>query len=370
MKAIRLNQAIIILSSIGMFIAGVLTLAHYSNALAPCSMTVSCAKVTDSVVAMIGPVPLAAIGLLAYIVFLAFAVARIFVGFKESQAYTKLTFGMAAFGALTSLGLIIYSRVIVEAMCEWCVGSAFIMFFLFVTHYLLMGAEAPETKGASMPDIGIIGGSLFAAAISVMMVGSMMKPKSMMRDIEPSLLPTIIGQNPHVAGNPNGIVTLVEFADLSCPSCRRSYPKMKGLTKKYPQLKFVFRHYPLWEMPGHEKGLPAALVSEVAAGEGKFWEFMDIIMDPSKKLVADEQITAAAGLVGLKDSLITQAMNGDQGPWFDKVWSDRNDADKLGLNATPTYFVIWPDGKIVVLGQADLDTLVESKKWQDILGGK
>ena len=68
-------------------------------------------------------------------------------------------------------------------------------------------------------------------------------------------------------------VTLIEFADLQCPSCKRQHDAIRSVSRKHgDQLDFVFIHYPL---AYHAHAFPAAVALECAAAQGKFLPFLD-----------------------------------------------------------------------------------------------
>lgn len=81
-------------------------------------------------------------------------------------------------------------------------------------------------------------------------------------------------------GDKNAKVTLVEFADLECPFCKRYF------TDTFPQLKkdyvdtgkvvMYYRHFPL---DFHPLAKPFAQASECANEQGKFWEMHDKIFN-------------------------------------------------------------------------------------------
>ena len=48
-----------------------------------------------------------------------------------------------------------------------------------------------------------------------------------------------------VAGNPNGDVTVVEFYDIRCPYCRRMVPVVADLLKRDPNVRFVYKDFPI-----------------------------------------------------------------------------------------------------------------------------
>lgn len=86
-------------------------------------------------------------------------------------------------------------------------------------------------------------------------------------------------------GNEDAKVTIIEFSDFQCPSCRLffedAFPELKAEYIDTGKVKMHFRHYPL---PSHPMAIPSSLASECAADQNKFWEFHDkIFTEQSKK---------------------------------------------------------------------------------------
>jgi protein-disulfide isomerase len=80
----------------------------------------------------------------------------------------------------------------------------------------------------------------------------------------------------HTLGPDHAPVTVVEYGDFECPTCKQAAPSLKLLLQHFPeQVRIVFRHYPLEDV--HPHALSAAEASEVAAAQGKFWEMHDLL---------------------------------------------------------------------------------------------
>lgn len=80
----------------------------------------------------------------------------------------------------------------------------------------------------------------------------------------------------HVLGPEHAPVTVVEYGDFECPTCKQAAPSLKLLLDRFPgQVRIVFRHFPLEEV--HPHALAAAEAAEVAAAQGKFWEMHDLL---------------------------------------------------------------------------------------------
>src|SRR6202035_2368072 len=78
----------------------------------------------------------------------------------------------------------------------------------------------------------------------------------------------------HMLGSEHARVTVVEYGDFECPSCKVAAATPKLLLERFPnRIRFIFRHFPLQE--AHPHALLAAEASEAAAAQGKFWPMHD-----------------------------------------------------------------------------------------------
>lgn len=112
-------------------------------------------------------------------------------------------------------------------------------------------------------------------------------------------MPQITDQD-HKIGATNGKVTILEYSDFECPYCSRFKTQtMDQILKSYPNdVTLVFKHFPL---SFHQNAKPAAVASECANAQGKFWEMYDKLftLSGASKLTLDN-IKAAAVELGLK----------------------------------------------------------------------
>src|SRR5580692_3504375 len=98
-----------------------------------------------------------------------------------------------------------------------------------------------------------------------------------------SKLKTAVNSKDHFQGNANAPIELVEYGDYQCPHCGHAYPIVKNIQKKLgDKLKFVFRNFPLAE--SHPNALNAAVSSEAAALQQKFWEMHDHLFEHQSRL--------------------------------------------------------------------------------------
>jgi len=149
-----------------------------------------------------------------------------------------------------------------------------------------------------------------------------------------SLRPPVSAKD-NIQGNENAIIELVEYGDYECPFCGRAYPIVKKIQEKVGnRLKFIFRNFPLTKIHHHAK--LAAVATEAAAIQGKFWEMHDIVFE-NQKLMNHYALVNYARQVGLN---LTQFENDlAKSELFEKVETDFVSGLRSGVNATPTFFI-------------------------------
>ncbi len=108
-----------------------------------------------------------------------------------------------------------------------------------------------------------------------------------------------ITDDDHQTGAKNGKITIVKFSDFECPYCARFRPTMQKILDEYPnEVTYVFKHFPL---SFHQYAKTAAVASECAAEQGKFWEMYDELFDLNENQTLNaENIKKAAVEIGLK----------------------------------------------------------------------
>jgi protein-disulfide isomerase len=132
-------------------------------------------------------------------------------------------------------------------------------------------------------------------------------------------------------------VTIVEFSDFECPFCSRLYSRAyKQIREKYgSRVRFVFRHFPLTSI--HPNALGAALASECAKEQAKFWEYHDVLFENQRALQRDSLIQYARQVGVANIEQFTQCF--DQSKYLRTVQEDMADGEKYFVNGTPTLFI-------------------------------
>ena len=145
---------------------------------------------------------------------------------------------------------------------------------------------------------------------------------------------------PHsaVLGPKDAPVTIVEFFDPACETCRAFHPIVKDLMAKYPQdVRLVIRYAPF-----HPQSDVAAKLLEAAREQDKYETVMEAVL-ATQPVWANhakpdvERAFQAAEMVGLD---VTRARAAVAQPGMDALLQqDIEDLQALKVNKTPTFFV-------------------------------
>jgi len=135
-------------------------------------------------------------------------------------------------------------------------------------------------------------------------------------------------------GNPDALITIVQFSEFQCPFCARIIPVFDQLMEKYDgKIRIVYKHFPL---DFHKDAMPAAKASIAAQEAGKFWEYHDLLFANQGALRTDDLVKYGAS-VGLKSDVIQKALDNDQ--YGLRVEAEMKLGASLGVQGTPTSFV-------------------------------
>ena len=148
------------------------------------------------------------------------------------------------------------------------------------------------------------------------------------------LIPAV-NSNDHIYGNLNAALELVEYGDYQCPYCGRAYTIIKSILQRSDtDIKFIFRNFPLSKI--HPLALPAAVATEAAARQDKFWEMHDIIFENQPKLNA-ESFFLFAETIGLDTKHFKSDI--ERKDLAEKVHHDFESGLRSGVNRTPSFFI-------------------------------
>jgi len=155
-------------------------------------------------------------------------------------------------------------------------------------------------------------------------------------------------------GSPNATVLVEEYADLQCPACAAAHAQVTTpLLEIYSdKIRFEFHHFPLRSI--HRFALDAAEMSECAADQGKFWEFIDVAYKNQSEL-GFEALVDWAEVVGLDVDVAERCWKSHSKR--DIVLNDYKEGRDRDVAGTPTFFV---NGERVQTGVDTLGAAIEA----------
>jgi len=158
-----------------------------------------------------------------------------------------------------------------------------------------------------------------------------------------------------VLGPQNAPVTIVEFFDPACETCRAFYPIVKNLMQQYPtEVRLVLRYAPF-----HAGSDQVIMLLEAAKKQDKYWDVLEMVL-AAQPMWADHGnpnvalAYQAAEHAGLD---LKQALTDGSAPAIEAVLQqDVQDLTALNVTQTPTFFV---NGRpLPSFGEEQLATLV------------
>ena len=168
----------------------------------------------------------------------------------------------------------------------------------------------------------------------------------------------LVREHSQISGNPDAKVTIVEFMDPGCETCRAFDPFLKQMLAAYPgKIKLVIRYAPL-----HQGADYMCAVLEAARKQGKYWEALELMYDTQPQWAdhhdpRPERIWQHLPRIGLDVPRLKTDMND---PAIARlIDQDMDDARTLQVTKTPGFFV---NGKpLLVFGYEQLASLVEGE---------
>ncbi|MCU7371252.1 thioredoxin domain-containing protein [Paucibacter sp. O1-1] len=161
-----------------------------------------------------------------------------------------------------------------------------------------------------------------------------------------------------VYGNPAAKVTIVEFFDPSCETCRAFYPIVKSIVDaSFGQVRLVVRYAPL-----HHGSDTAVKILEAARLQGKYWEAVERALASQHQWASHgnaqpELIWELIGDLGL--DMAKAKADSDGAAISALLGQDVADMQRLKVDRTPGFFV--NGTPLMEFGAAQLKALVEQE---------
>ena len=141
-------------------------------------------------------------------------------------------------------------------------------------------------------------------------------------------------------GPANASVVIVEFADFQCPSCRQLDRILRQLLPSYPQVRLVFKDFPLEQI--HPWAMTAAIAGRCAFQQSSdaFWKLHDSIYDNQDLITPEnayEKLIQLATDAGVSPAPLRTCIADPQ--TTQSVRKTIAEGASLEITSTPTTFI-------------------------------
>lgn len=152
--------------------------------------------------------------------------------------------------------------------------------------------------------------------------------------------------NAPVLGNPDGDVTIVEFFDYNCPYCRRVKPEIEALLAADPNIRLVYREWPILG-----EGSVFAARAALAAREQELYEEFHWALMGMNGRAEEATVMHVAESVGLD---LVQLRRDMAAPEIEEhIATSMRLSQALGFNGTPSFVI----GDVLVPGLVEQEQL-------------
>jgi protein-disulfide isomerase len=191
------------------------------------------------------------------------------------------------------------------------------------------GKATNGSKGAEGSSPTVAAGKIADAAPSA----AAPTPPRQARPVDPTVFKVPLEDSP-IKGNPDALVTVVEFSDYQCPFCSRAHTTVQKLQEEYgDKLRVVMKQNPL---SFHPRAKPSAMAAMAAGEQGKYWEMHDKLFANNRAL-EDADLEKYAQELGLDMARWKKDLTN---PKFQQIVDrDQALASQLGANGTPAFFI-------------------------------
>lgn len=151
----------------------------------------------------------------------------------------------------------------------------------------------------------------------------------------------IVQAGGHSQGSPDAPVVIVEYSDFQCPYCglhfKKVEPQLKEKFVKKGQVRLVYKHLTILG----DESVWAALASECAADQNKFWEYHDLVFSrqngENQGAFTQDNLKSWAAELKLDTAAFNECL--DSKKHLDVVQANTLEAKQLGIRGTPGFFV-------------------------------
>ncbi|MBC7693035.1 MAG: thioredoxin domain-containing protein [Methylotenera sp.] len=260
---------------------------------------------------------------------------------------------MTGIGAVMGLYYIYIMEGVLHTLCLFCLGVDAVNFISLGLILSLKPAKPSQTKidftqWQSMA--GIIAACLVIVAVILHSGNPEVGSNDQVNEIADSILSTaplaVAADSEFASMGPaaSAPITIVEFFDFQCPSCKQGAMNLHSILNRYPnQVRLVLRYFPLdpacnrkMEHSLHIVGCEAARVAVCAHKQGKFVPVYESLFENQEGMKKGLPATIAANQ-GVNPAELETCVNSPA--TAQRISRDIEDAIQLGVQSTPTFFI-------------------------------
>jgi len=329
------------------------------------SATVNCDVVLGSRYAMLAGFPISTWAILFYVTTLGIGAGAVGAGRATSRAtFGTMLLALAAWGLLFSIYMAAIAFAVLHTICMMCSGLYLVSIGLLLATWRAYGALRITGRRQAMARAGQDRAMLIGGIVAVMLLvvvgswealgrGTQVLDAAEIQRTRPDFYRWYLAQpltqlrlddSRHERGSADAPVTIVEFSDFECGHCAAFHESLEDVLHRVgPNVRVVFHHFPLDstcnpKIPsgGHPDACLAAVASECAADQGKFWQYHNLLFDNQQQLQRQFLITYATRL-GLDVARFTACLGSEEARA--RVDHDAQEGAALGIDSTPTVFI-------------------------------
>lgn len=298
------------------------------------------------------------IGLIFYFVIIATTLYKLLYKDKFLPNFIVYIFWVSLLSVIGSIYLFIVSSTIIKSFCIFCMGVYIVNILMFLvtfmaekfslSHLITTLSNDVKTFFISPTRTGLfIMIAIFALLLLYYFNSHPILSKGAQNNLTGGEKINIdysrTSQDRLVTGPATApALTVMVFTDYECPFCSKASFEVKKLLKNNPDLRLIFKDYPLDQScnyninrPFHEYACKASISARCAAEQGKFWEYHDLLFENQGNIDENSFMDFAQSL-NLDMKKFETCVNTAKP--IDKIITDIDEAGALGVNATPTFF--------------------------------
>ena len=210
-----------------------------------------------------------------------------------------------------------------------------------------------ETRYLHMPSIALGAGIAISCLVLGIFLGNFIdeKDSQSLEELQNAQkLAALIENGSPTLGNIDAPLTLVEFGDYQCSFCKKHFVQTHDLIMKNyvatGNVKILFKDL---IMTSGEGSIKAAHATHCAKDQGMFWKYHYMLYNnwegENTGWITDDILNKFAKNIDLDMNEFSKCMS--EKKWMNLISASVEDANKMGITGTPSFFLIGTENEII-----------------------